>query len=144
MLSVDPKERRISITPPGEGDAPSELAEETTLTGRVQRLERYGVFVWLGPGRVGLMPKMLTGTPPGTDLDRRFKVGDSVEVTIVEITDGGRKIRLAAKGVEAQKAERRRPSPRREPEPQPEQPTGTFGTSLADKLRAALGERESE
>ena len=48
------------------------------LKGKVQRIERYGVFVWLGPGAVGLMPNALTGTPPGTDLARRFHTARAV------------------------------------------------------------------
>jgi small subunit ribosomal protein S1 len=151
ILAVEPAERRISVTLPGLDGAAAAIEPQAQLTGRVQRIERYGVFVWLAPGRVGLMPRNWTGTPPGADLTRSFGIGDAVEVLVVEILDAGRKIRLARKGVDptetpAEAAPGPRPQARRAPpkreEPPPPEPQGSFGTTLADKLRAALGERE--
>jgi len=141
VLSVSPRERRLSITPPGDSTEPVQLEVNATLEGKVQRIEGYGVFVWLGPGRVGLMPRVWSGTPPGTELERRFDIGSSVEVTVVEISEGGRRIRLCRKGVEPET----QPAPRQPKEEahvpvQRDEPEGTFGTSLADKLRAALGQ----
>lgn len=148
VLSVDPKGRRLSVTLPGEAaDATAPLAEGAEFRGKVQRIERYGVFVWLGPGRVGLMPRAWTGAREGEDLRRRFKIGEPAEVTIVEIADDGRKIRLRKKGLtvrperEATAARGRSRVDRNAPpaeKPKPE----TFGTSLADKLRAALSDNE--
>ena len=149
VLSVDASHRRISITAPVEGvdlaAALEQLKEGALIKGRVQRIEDYGVFVWLAPGRVGLMPNALSGTPRGSDMQRQFPLGQEIEVEIRELDDDGRRIRLARKGVEAQ-AERR-PSkdsrPRRSPSgdrPAPVSDTSGFGTSLADKLRAALAE----
>lgn len=145
VLSVSPKERRFSITIPGEGAEPGAVEVNATLEGKVQRVENYGVFVWLAPGKVGLMPRAWTGTPAGTEMQRRFSIGDSVEVTVVEITEDGRRIRLTRKGVEPETPQAR---PRREPReeytraPQTE-PEEAFGTSLAEKLRAALGKSDS-
>jgi small subunit ribosomal protein S1 len=149
VLSVDAPHRRISITPPVEGYDPSasleSLKEGALIQGKVQRVEDYGVFVWLAPGRVGLMPNALSGTPRGSDMHRRFPVGQEIEVEVREIEDDGRRIRLGRKGVEAPPEHR----PRREPRPQrasrvdrpaPASDTSGFGTSLADKLRAALAE----
>jgi small subunit ribosomal protein S1 len=153
VLSVDPAERRISVTLPGTQGVAATIEERALVPGRVQRIERYGVFVWLAPGRVGLMPRNWTGTPPGSDLAREFGIGDEVEVLIVEILDAGRKIRLARKGVDpaappaeettAPRPRARRAPPKREESPPPEQPGGSFGTTLADKLRAALEDRDS-
>jgi small subunit ribosomal protein S1 len=141
VLSVDPKARRVSVTPPGDAAASEPLAVGAELEGQVQRIERYGVFVWLGPGRVGLMPRAMTGAPEGADLRRRFRIGDRVDVSVVEIDEGGRRIRLVRKGVKPQaQAER---APAREPEPPaPTEAPESFGTSLADKLRAALGQND--
>jgi small subunit ribosomal protein S1 len=160
VLSVDPKQRRISLTPPVDGqdlDALPPLEEGSTYKGRVQRVERFGVFVWLGPGRVGLMPNAWSGTERGEDLTRRFPVGDEIEVDLVELSGDGKRIRLAKKGVEAhptgpaERGERRpkagrqrRNGPRPEPvdrEAPPAEQEG-FGSVLADKLRAALGQQE--
>ena len=65
-----------------------EIAEPVcgaTLTGRVQGVERYGVFFWIGPGRVGLMPRAWTGTAPQADLSQRFPVGAAIELSVVVI-----------------------------------------------------------
>jgi predicted RNA-binding protein with RPS1 domain len=74
------------------------------MNGRVQKVERFGVFIWLGPGKVGLMPTAYTGLAPGVRMDTQFQVGKEVGVEVLEITDGGRKIRLAAQGTAAEKA----------------------------------------
>ena len=149
VLSVDASHRRISITPPIEGidlaAALEKLKEGALITGKVQRIEDYGVFVWLAPGRVGLMPNALSGTSRGADMARRFPLGQEIEVEIRELDDDGRRIRLARKGVEAQPDRRPRSEsrPRRAQavdRPTPASDTPGFGTSLADKLRAALAE----
>lgn len=150
ILSVDAKQRRISVALPFEGGVEGELETGSTVKGKVQRHERFGVFVWLAPGRVGLMPKMWTGTPPGTDLSRTFRIGSETEVKVVDISEGGRRIRLAAPGVDTEEE----PPPRRggrdarsREAPPPQEDSGPFGTSLAEKLKAALerggGDRES-
>jgi small subunit ribosomal protein S1 len=158
VLSVDPAQHRISITLPVEGasleDLPP-LEAGAAFTGRVQRVEKFGVFIWLGPGRVGLMPNAWSGTERGEDLSRRFPIGDEIEVDLVELSENGKRIRLARKGVEAKtagpangagrqaKAAGRR---RNGPKPAPAKQEGAlddqegFGSLLADKLRAALGQ----
>ena len=165
VLGVDSEHRRITLTFPAEGLGLESPAPEvgTTLKGRVQRIEAFGVFVWLGPGRSGLMPSALSGVPRGTDLVRRFTIGDEIDVEVVEVDPDGRRIRLARKGARMEEQAPRPPrpapqarakaaprEPRREPsaprdqapEQRPAQSLGsvTFGTSLGDKLRAALAE----
>jgi small subunit ribosomal protein S1 len=137
VLSVQPKARRISVAPPGASTVlPAAVVEGAELRGQIQRVERYGVFVWLGPGSVGLMPRVMTGAPEGGDLRRHFRIGDTLEVQVVEVDDRHRRIRLCRKGVPIAVEEEAAPRPAR-PAPAPE-PPATFGTSLAEKLRAAL------
>ena len=153
VLNVDTERRRISLTPGGDGAAGPlpELAPGVELNGKVQRIERFGVFVWLGPGRVGLMPNVLTGTPPGTDLERRFPIATDVDVEVVGIDDRGR-IRLAKKGatrqtgrngdggsVQREPPRRRAPRAERPPQAPISDSTEGFGSLLADKLKDALG-----
>jgi predicted RNA-binding protein with RPS1 domain len=142
VLSVDPVKRRISLTLPGEGPAGT-VEAGAVLRGRVQRLERFGVFLWLAPGRVGLIPRAWTGATSDDDLRRRFAHGTEVEARVVECDEEGRRLRLAPPGFDA--TERPAAAPRaRAPKPQrePAAPTGSgFGSILADKLREALHKR---
>jgi small subunit ribosomal protein S1 len=161
VLSVDAAQHRISVTPPDkeislDGLPPLEVG--ANLRGRVQRVEKFGVFVWLGPGRIGLMPNVWTGTQRGEDVSRRFPIDDEIEVVVVEVGDGGRRIRLAKQGVAIEEPAAR-PKPRRQ-KPDRQRGAGrphagadraagtggdgTFGTILADKLRAALGKPGDE
>jgi small subunit ribosomal protein S1 len=161
VLSVDQGQRRISLTPPVPGmdveNLPA-LEEGGTYKGKVQRIEKFGVFVWLGPGRVGLMPNVWSGTERGEDLSRRFPVGDEIEVDVVELSGDGKRLRLARKGVDTKPsapgnggAGRQAPRgrPRRDDRQQApremigvQDDKGAFGTVLADKLRAALGKTD--
>jgi small subunit ribosomal protein S1 len=148
VISVDSSQRRISITPPVdgfEGLATEPLQVGALVKGKVQRVENYGIFVWLGPGRVGLMPNALSGAPRDADMKRRFPLGLEVEAEVRELADDGRRIRLASKGAgrPVERRPRREPRPKRSPvtpRPAPSADSSVFGTSLADKLRAALGE----
>jgi len=149
VLSVDQRARRVSVALPGEGaGATGDLAVGADLEGKIQRIERYGVFVWLGPGRVGLLPRAWTGAGESADLRRQFAIGDPVEVSVIEVSEDGRRIRLAKKGVKIEPDKKRQEQSsgsRRDLDAhQAADESGTFGTSLADKLRAALGQSEND
>jgi small subunit ribosomal protein S1 len=149
VRSIDESRRRISVGPPPSADGMAALAPGQELSGKVQRIEKFGVFVWLGPGRTGLMPRAYSGARPADDLARRFQVGQDVEVAVIELSPDGRRIRLARKGVEAKPREVELKAPARPPakpavpprESAAEAPS-SFGTTLADKLRAALARIE--
>ncbi len=147
VLSVQGKRRRISITPPGDGGVSEPVEVGATLNGKVQRIEAYGVFVWLGPGQVGLMPRVWSGADQR--MDQSFQIGDAVEVCVQEVLDDGHKIRLSKSGVDISAAVPKKGRERRERrEPREEAPRAApeeqspFGTNLADKLRAALNKGE--
>jgi small subunit ribosomal protein S1 len=143
VLGVDAGRRRISLTPAPDDPTALDLKLEdgATLEGKVQKVERFGVFVWLAPGRVGLMPNVWSGEPKGADMERKFPIGSSVEVEVVEVVEDGKRIRLAKKGAYKPEAEPRR-APSRRPEPAapaaPAAPATPFGNNLGDVLRAAL------
>lgn len=162
VLSHEVAKRRVSVIPV-VGEAFLSRDEQpvpgTTRKGLVQRAEGFGLFVWLGPGHVGLVPRVWTGTPPGARLETKFPQGAEIEVDIVDVLDDGRKIRLGVTGVdrapgdveEPRKAPPREKAPRREAEsrrepPRPPAPSESpeapaFGTSLGDLLRAAMDRR---
>jgi small subunit ribosomal protein S1 len=140
ILSIDPEKRRIGVAllPEGSARAAATAAEITPgarLKGRVERHERFGVFVFLAPGRTGLIPASETGVANEADIPRVFPVGSDVEAIVLEADPAGRRIRLSARAVaEAQQAEELRAYREREAAGARED----VG-SLAAKLRSALG-----
>lgn len=148
ILSIDLEKKRIGVALLPEGSAragglappPREIVPGVRLTGKVERHEKFGVFVFLAPGRTGLIPLSETGVGRDADVARAFPVGADVEVVVLEVDDPpGRRIRLSVKAVQdAHEAEEVREYTEREVAVAP---TEAFG-SLADKLRGALKPRE--
>src|SRR5262249_9374451 len=74
ILSIDVAQKRIGVALVQEGTsraagatAPQDaFAPGTIVTGKVERHERFGVFVFLSPGKTGLMPLDETGLDRGT------------------------------------------------------------------------------
>ena len=100
IAAVDPARRRIALALAPEGAAVGEQLESAVsvgavLTGTVERVEPFGVFVRLGPGQTGLVPNAELGTTRGTDHRRTFPVGSEVKVLVLAIEEGGRRIRLS-------------------------------------------------
>lgn len=145
ILSVEVDKKRIGVALVPEGSsraagaiaAGADLAPGARLTGKVERHESFGVFVFLGPGRTGLIPFAETGVGREADLKSVFPVGSDVEVMVLEVDALSRRIRLSRKAVvEAQDAEQLRAYRERE-----QSAAGDgFGT-LAEKLRGALKSR---
>ena len=145
VLSIDPAQKRIGLAVVEEGSSRAagavasrdELAPGTILTGKVERHERFGVFVFLSPGRTGLMPASETGRDRDADLVKAFPIGSEVEVAVLEADASGRRIRLSKKAV----AQQREQAALREYAARAEaSPTTSLG-SLAEKLQDALKRR---
>ncbi len=64
----------------------------TVVTGKVERIEQYGVFIAWEGGK-GLVPASETGTERGTDLKRVFPMGTEVKAEIIEAE--GNKLKLS-------------------------------------------------
>jgi small subunit ribosomal protein S1 len=146
ILSIDLEKKRIGVAlveedsarAAGAARSPYELAPGARLTGKVERHEKFGVFVFLAPGRTGLMPLSETGMAREADVAKAFPVGTDVEVVVLEVDPSGRRIRLSRKAVlDARDAEEVREYTDRADAA----PREGFG-SLADKLRGALKPRE--
>jgi small subunit ribosomal protein S1 len=140
ILGIDSEKRRIGVALVPEGSAragaadPDLLRPGARLTGKVERHERYGVFVFLAPGRSGLMPLSETGVEKDADVAKRFPVGSDVEVIVLESDEEGRRIRVSHKAVlDAQEA-----AELREYTARPDASTPQGLGSLADKLRGVL------
>ena len=147
ILSIDPAQKRIGVALIEEGSTraagaaasvSSGIAPGAIVTGKVERHEKFGIFVFLAPGRTGLMPFSETGVDRNADMLKAFPVGSDVEVVVLEVDASGRRIRLSRKAVADQQdaAELRAYSERADAAP-----AEGFG-SLADKLRGALEPRK--
>jgi small subunit ribosomal protein S1 len=147
ILSIDLAQKRIGIALVEEGSArargitpspESGIVPGARLTGKVERHEKFGVFVFLAPGRTGLMPLSETGVARDADVVKTFPVGSDLEVVVLEVDSSGRRIRLSRKAVQdAQEAEELREYAERADEAQ----SKPFG-SLGDQLRGALDARK--
>jgi small subunit ribosomal protein S1 len=146
ILNIDLEKKRIGVALVEEDSAraggaatpPTEIVPGARLVGKVERHEKFGVFVFLSPGHNGLMPLSETGIARETDVAQAFPVGTDVEVVVLEVDQSRRRIRLSRKAVlEAREADEVREYSKRADAAPPE----GFG-SLADKLRGALKPRE--
>jgi len=145
ILAIDPGQKRIGVAlvpdawgrTEGTAGARPDIVPGARLTGKVERHENFGVFVYLAPGRTGVIPSSETGIAKEADLRRTFPVGADVEVIVQEIDESGRRIRLSAKAVqEAREAEEVREWTERNA------PSAASSGTLADKLLAALKSHE--
>jgi small subunit ribosomal protein S1 len=143
ILSIDLSQKRIGVAlveagssrAAGATASQGALAPGTIVTGKVERHERFGVFVFLSPGRTGMMPFSETGLERDADMAKAFPIGSEVEVAVLEADASGRRIRLSRKAV----AQQREQAELREYAARPDAASVTpLGSALADKLRDAL------
>jgi small subunit ribosomal protein S1 len=142
ILSVDVAQKRIGVALVEEGSSRAAgatapqgaLAPGTIVTGKVERHERFGVFVFLSPGRTGLMPFSEAGLDRDADMAKAFPIGSELEVAVLEADASGRRIRLSRKALAQQREQAELREYAARPDATPATPLG----SLADKLRDAL------
>ena len=142
ILSVDLAQKRIGVALVEEGSSRAAgattpqgaFAPGTIVTGKVERHERFGVFVFLAPGRTGLMPFSETGLDRDADLAKAFPLGSEVEVAVLEADASGRRIRLSRKAV----AQQREQAELREYAARSDATPSTSLGSFSDKLRDVL------
>lgn len=145
ILSIDLAQKRIGVALVEEGSSRAAggtasqgaLAPGTIVTGKVERHEQFGVFVFLAPGRTGLMPFSETGLDRDADMAKAFPIGSEVEVAVLEADASGRRIRLSRQAVAQQREQAELREYAARPDAAPATPLG----SLADKLRDALKSR---
>jgi small subunit ribosomal protein S1 len=142
ILSIDTAQKRIGIALVDEGSsraagavpAQGAIVPGAIVTGKIERHEKFGIFVFLSPGRTGLMPFAETGVDRNTDMLKAFPIGSDVEVVVLEVDPAGRRIRLSKKAV----AEQQEQAELREYAARPDAaPAASLG-SMADNLRNAL------
>ncbi len=140
VKEVDPVKRRISLSiRDAEGDPWLDVEEKFTVgqpvTGTVEKLEKFGVFISLAPGVVGLLPKSVIKDSPLAQRIESLKPGDGVEVVVANIQAADRRISLGL-GESDDESNWRTFS-------QKSQDSGRSGLgALGDKLAEALKKKE--
>lgn len=146
ILSIDTAQKRIGVSLVEEGSAravgvqaaQAAITPGALLKGKVERHESFGVFVFLAPGRTGLLPGSETGLDRDADLRKAFPVGSEIEVVVLDVEADGRRIRLSKKAI----AERQEQAEIREYATRQQSTAAPTVGSLADKLRSALETRK--
>lgn len=143
VREIDEEHRRLSLslreasaTDPWDGLA-EKMPEGSVVSGQVENVAPFGVFVRLEIGLTGLIPNSETGLPHGTPATKTFSPGQKVEVKVIGLDAQRRRISLSATGAlaEAERGEIRRyreDSAKRE-RSEPGRPTN-FGASLMAAL----------
>jgi small subunit ribosomal protein S1 len=112
VLRVEAGKKRISLAPAPEGAKPGErlqfkpLRPGRIVEGVVEKIDKSGVLVTLGPAQTGLIPPAETGAPRGADLAQHFQVGKTVRVQIMSSEKGDRWARLSVRKAERQEERR--------------------------------------
>jgi ribosomal protein S1 len=77
------------------------LSGGTVMTGKVTRVEAFGAFVDIGNGLEGLVHVSNVSRKRVEDVTTVLTPGQSVQVMVLEVKDGGRKLSLGMKQLEA-------------------------------------------
>jgi small subunit ribosomal protein S1 len=137
VLNVDQDRKRIALglkqlkDDPWETDIPGRYEPSDVVKGKVTKLTNFGVFVELEPGLEGLLHISELADHKVDSPEEVVKVGDEIEVKILRVDRGERKIGLSRK-----KAQWTRPESEREDSP----PAGEPTPEVAKELKGGLGE----
>ena len=100
---IDEKEKRLELTMIRAASLKwSDLTPGMTLRGQVVRLETFGAFVDVGTVRPGLVHVSEMSNDYVADPSQLVKVGDEVHVTVIEVDNKKRQIRLSMKSEEVE------------------------------------------
>src|SRR5262249_48221847 len=103
VLNVDQERKRIALglkqmnNDPWEGDIPGRYRPGEVKKGKVTKLTNFGVFVELEPGLEGLLHISELADHKVESPEDVVKVGDEVEVKVLRVDVGERKIGLSRK-----------------------------------------------
>lgn len=105
VKEVDMSRKRISLSiRDAEGDPWIGIKEKypvgRSITGTLEKREKFGFFITLEPGITGLLPKSKISKSENSSSLEKLRVGDAVTVTVEEVKTRERKISLGLGGEE--------------------------------------------
>jgi small subunit ribosomal protein S1 len=139
VLNVDQDRKRIALglkqlkDDPWETDIPGRYEPNDVVKGKVTKLTNFGVFVELEPGLEGLLHISELADHKVDSPEEVVKVGDEIEVKILRVDRGERKIGLSRK-----KAHWTKPESEGEGGAQPGEPTSESAKE-SKELKGGLG-----
>ncbi|MBF0203161.1 MAG: 30S ribosomal protein S1 [Desulfamplus sp.] len=100
VKDIDLKNKRISLSmKDAHGDpwngAQSKYPTGSVVEGKVEKREKFGLFINLEPGITGLLPGSVMAKASDTSIYDKLKPGDMVNVMVSEISEENRRISLA-------------------------------------------------
>lgn len=105
VTQVDPEQGRIALTMVKPPDVDwRELAENQIHTGKVTRMEPYGVFVDIGAERPGLLHVREMSEGYVRHPSELVKIGDEVQVRILKLDRRKHRIDLTMNGIDEEQA----------------------------------------
>jgi len=141
VLSADAGQRKISLSmqpkpKPKKIDFPA-VGEQ--VEGVIEKIMPFGIFVKMKSGLTGLMPNHEIGTSRGTDHDKMFLVGTTIELVVIDVDTVHKKIKLSRKGLMEKKEQEEVDRYKNEMKEQ-EKSSGSFG-SFGKLLKAKMEEK---
>ncbi|MEZ4602360.1 MAG: hypothetical protein R2861_02790 [Desulfobacterales bacterium] len=102
VKDIDPENKRISLSlKDAEGDPWLNIRQKyqpgQVVTGRIEKKESFGYFIFPEPGVTGLLPKSKINSAPNAAEIEKLKTDDAISVSRA-IDSEQRKISLAAEG----------------------------------------------
>ncbi len=103
ILKIQNKGKRISLSmkalepDPWEGVA-ERYKEGQRIEGVIERTNRYGAFISIEPGLTGLLPMSEMNLPRGSQAERVFPPGKKIEVQVLSVRPGQKRISLGLEG----------------------------------------------
>ena len=140
IKEIVPDKRRISLSLRDvEGDpwldVDKKYARDQAVDGIVEKVEKFGVFVRLAPGIVGLLPKSVISQSGGVGRMENLKAGQTIAVAVDSVNTAERKISLKLRDTGDDNEWRNFAQ---------ESGSDTALGTLADKLNQALKEKKDE
>lgn len=100
IKDIDLKNKRISLSMKDANDDPWSGAESrypagTVVEGKVEKREKFGLFINIEPGVTGLLPGSVIAKSSEPSIYDKLKPGDMVKVMVSEIIEESRRVSLA-------------------------------------------------